>query len=121
MWRTAENIWTVLVCRPIGTPDGLILRVSSGVPGAEFTLRMQQVYSIHVVLLRRLLGATRMLRPGMGGRGKQEPEGATLASGHNHCCARREPFFAHDDIKVCMQFSEVRLISASTHLSLVTK
>ena len=43
MWRTAEDIWRVLVCRPIGTPDGLIARVSSGVPGAELTLWMQQV------------------------------------------------------------------------------
>ena len=91
MWRTAEDIWRVLVCRPIGTPDGLIPRVSSDVPGAELTLRMQQVYSIFVVLLRRLLGATRMLRPCMGGRGEQEAQGATLASGEN-------PFFA-DGIK----------------------
>ena len=65
----AEDVWRVLLCCSIGTPDGLIPTVSSGVPGAELTLRMHQVYPIDVVLLRRLRGATRMLRPPMGGRG----------------------------------------------------
>ena len=39
------------------------------------------------------LGATRMLRPFMGGIGEQEAQGAMPASRHKHCCARREPFF----------------------------
>ena len=67
MWTTAEDIWSVLVCRPIGTPDELISQLSSGVPGAEFTLRMYQVYSIYVVLLRRYPGTTRILRSCLGG------------------------------------------------------
>ena len=54
--------------------------VSSGVPGAELTLRMHQVYHIYVVLLQRHQDATRMLRQSMGGRGEQEAQGATLAS-----------------------------------------
>ena len=89
----AEDIWRVLVCRPIGTPDSLISLVPSGVRGAELTLRMHQVDSIHVVSLRRPLGATRMLRPCMGGIGKQEAQGVMPASRRKHCCAQRELFF----------------------------
>lgn len=54
----AENIWRVQACRPIGSFDGLIPWVSSGVPGGEFTLRMHQVYPIYVVLLWKHLGTT---------------------------------------------------------------
>ena len=68
----AEDIWRVLVYCLIGTPDQLIPRVSSGIRGAELTLQMHQVYPIHAVLLRRDPGATRMLRPYMGSRGKQD-------------------------------------------------
>ena len=89
----AEDIWTVLVCRPIGTPDGLIPQVSSGVPGAELIFQMHQVYPIYVVLLQRHLSATRIVRSYLGGRGEQEVQGATHASQCNHCCTWREPFF----------------------------
>ena len=51
MWKMVEDIWSLLVCRPIGTPDRQIPRASSGVPGAESTLWMDQVYPIYVVLL----------------------------------------------------------------------
>ena len=66
MWTTAEDIWSVLARRPIGTPDEVISQVPSGVPGAEFTLRMYQVYPIYVVLHQRYPGVTRILRSCLG-------------------------------------------------------
>ena len=67
MCTTAEDIWSILVCHPIGTLDELISQMSSGVPGAEFARRMYQMYSIYVVLLRRYPGASRIVRSCLGG------------------------------------------------------
>lgn len=89
-----EDVWRVVVRCPIGTPDRLTPRATSSIPDTELTLRMNQVYPIHVVLLRWHQGATRMLKPCMGGRREQEFEGAELASWRNCVVLKEKSFFA---------------------------
>ena len=80
MWTMAEDIWRVVVSHQIGTPELLIPWVSLSVPDAELTIQLHQVYNTYVVLLRRLHGATRGLRPCIGGGGEQEAQGTTIES-----------------------------------------